>query len=162
VKSFNKKTTLLFMKKLSALILIVFFSLASNLHAEISKEKQQEIEKLLRLTGGEKMVKQRMSQIISAFKEKLPELPPDFWNKFERKADFHGLIEKLIPIYDKYYSIEDLKAVNAFYETPVGQKVLLTLPQVMQESMQIGMEWGEKLGKQVAEEAEQEKAKKAK
>jgi hypothetical protein len=36
-----------------------------------------------------------------------------------------------------------IKVVNAFYESAVGQKVISTLPQVMQESMKVGQEWPE-------------------
>lgn len=68
----------------------------------------------------------------------------------------------LMSIYDKYYTVEDLKAINAFYESPSGQKVLSTLPQIMQESMKIGQEWGSKIGAQAAEEIKQEKANKKK
>jgi len=46
--------------------------------------------------------------------------------------------------------------VNAFYESPAGQRMLSTLPQLMQESMEIGQEWGEKVGRQAAQEAEQD------
>jgi hypothetical protein len=42
----------------------------------------------------------------------------------------------------------------------VGQKVLATLPKVIQESMKIGHEWDERIGKQAAAEAEQESKKK--
>ena len=97
-----------------------------------------------------------MNQLIASFKTQMPQVPEAFWTKFQQKMDTRELINKIIPIYDKYYTIEDLKAVNAFYETPAGQKVLSTLPQIMQESMKVGQEWGQKMGKQAADEAEQE------
>ena len=62
------------------------------------------------------------------------------------------------PLYDKYYTLDDLKAINAFYASPTGQKVLTSLPQIMQESMKIGQEWGAKIGAQAEEEIKQEKA----
>jgi hypothetical protein len=74
--------------------------------------------------------------------------------------DVNELIEKLMPIYDKYYTLEDLKAVNAFYESPAGQRLLVVAPMAMQDAMKIGQEWGEKLGKEAATEAEQEANKK--
>jgi hypothetical protein len=56
--------------------------------------------------------------------------------------------------------LEDLKAVNAFYESPAGQRLLVVAPMAMQDAMKIGQEWGEKLGKEAATEAEQEANKK--
>jgi uncharacterized protein len=101
------------------------------------------------------------TQMISSLKAQMPQVPDLFWTKFQQKMDTHELIEKVIPVYDKYYTIEDLKAINLFYETPAGQKVLSTLPQLIQETMRIGQQWGEKMGKEAVEEAEQELEKKA-
>lgn len=148
------------MKKLLLLAFITIFSWTSIAHAEISKEKRKEVEKMLRLTGMEKLMDQMKTQMISALKAQMKEVPEEFWKKFQEKMDTRELLEKLIPLYDKYYTIEDLKAVNAFYESSAGQKVLSSLPQIMQESMKVGQEWGAKIGKQAAEEAEQELKKK--
>ena len=57
---------------------------------------------------------------------------------------------------DKYYTLEDLKAVNAFYESAAGQKILSTLPQIMQGSIKIGEEWGRSLGKKAADEVQRD------
>lgn len=42
----------------------------------------------------------------------------------------------------------------------VRKQLLATLPQVMQEAMQIGQAWGQKIGKEAADEAEKEMKKK--
>jgi uncharacterized protein len=157
MKTFQLQYT---MKKLLITTLIIICSYVSIAHAEISSEKRKEVETMLRLTGMEKLMTQMKSQMISVFQKQIPDVSQDFWNRFEQKMDVRELIEKIIPVYDKYYTLEDLKAVNAFYESPAGQKVLATLPQVMQESMKIGQEWGEKIGKQAAAEAEEESKKK--
>jgi hypothetical protein len=148
------------MKTLLITTLIIICSHLSNAHAEISPEKRKEVEKMLRLTGMEKLVTQMEHQMISAFQKQIPDVSEDFWSRFEKKLDVRELIEKIIPVYDKYYTLEDLKAVNAFYESPAGQKILSTLPQVMQEAVKIGQEWGEQIGKQAAAEAEEESKKK--
>ena len=148
------------MKKFLITTLLIVGSYVSIANAEISAEKRQEVEKMLRLTGMEKLVTQMKSQMIAGFQKELPDVPQDYWDRFEKKLDMHELIEKIIPVYDKYYTLEDLKAVNAFYESPAGKKILSTLPQVMQESMKIGQEWGAKIGKQAAAEAEAEEKKK--
>ena len=135
-----------------ALVLSVFFSA----RADVSPEKRKEIEKMLRLTGMEKLMGQMETQLIASLKAQMPQASQLFWTKFEQRINTRELIEKLIPLYDKYYTTEDIRAVNAFYETPTGQKLISTLPQLMQEAMKVGQEWGEKMGKQAAEEAEQE------
>src|SRR5579863_1850314 len=144
------------MKKLLLSAILIISSFAFSAHADIAPEKRAEIEKMLRLTGMEKLTQQMMAQMIDGFKKQMPDAPSDFWNKFQQKLDTHELIEKIMPVYDKYYTVEDLKAINAFYESPAGQKILSTLPQVMRESMQIGQEWGARIGKQAAAEADAE------
>jgi hypothetical protein len=148
------------MNKFIALALLIIFSSLSTGRADISADKRKEIEKLLRLTGVEKLADQMKNQMLSSFRTNMPQVPELFWTKFEQKMDTHELVEKIIPVYDKYYTTEDLKALNAFYESAVGQKVISTLPQVMQETMKIGQDWGQKIGKEAAEQAEAELKKK--
>jgi hypothetical protein len=54
-----------------------------------------------------------------------------------QKINFAEVGEQLFyPIYDKFYTEEDLRALTAFYKSPVGQKSLEIMPQLMAESMQ--------------------------
>jgi hypothetical protein len=45
----------------------------------------------------------------------------------------------MIPSYQKHFTKGDLAAMNAFYSSPVGQKVLEELPAVIQEGNQAAM-----------------------
>lgn len=93
-----------------------------------------------------------LDQMVAILQKSHPDAPLEFWVKFRTSANTHELLELIIPVYDKYYSLEDLKQINAFYESPSGQRMVQVSPEVMKESMQIGQQWGSKLGKQVAEE----------
>ena len=144
------------MKKILLSSLFALFSCVAVAQTEVPKDKLQEIEKMLRLSGTEKLMDQMKGQMITALKGQITQAPASFWDKFQKKMDMHELLEKFIPIYDKYYTLEDLKAVNTFYESPAGQKMLTSLPQIMQETMKIGQEWGQKIGQQAGEEAMKE------
>jgi len=141
------------MKHHKIFVLLFSFICALPLKAEIEAEKRAEIDKLLRLTGMEKLMDQMKGQMLGSLKSSVAGAPAGFWEKFSTKMDTRELIEKIVPIYDKYYTIDDLRAVNAFYSSPSGQKILGTLPQVMQESMKVGQEWGQKISQQANEEA---------
>jgi len=133
------------------------------LRADVTPEKRIEINRMLKLTGMEKLVDQMMTQMIASFRTNMKEVPDEFWDRFAQKGHSSELIEMIVPLYDKYYSLEDLRAVNAFYSSPAGQRVLSTLPQIMKESMAIGQQWGAKIGQEAVEEARAEiEAKKAK
>jgi hypothetical protein len=49
------------------------------------------------------------------------------------------IIDAMIPAYQNHFTRGDIQAMNAFYSSPVGQKVLEQLPAVMQEGMQAAM-----------------------
>jgi len=145
------------MKKLLIIVLAALISCAATVRADdISPEKRQEIEKMLKSTGMEKVANQIMGQMIETFKTQSPDVPAEFWTKLQQQMDVHDLISRIIPVYDKYYTLEDLKAINAFYESPAGQKVLANLPQITQECMKIGQQWGEEVGQKVAQQVQEE------
>ena len=89
------------MKKLLIVILIVVSSFVAVAHAETPQEKRKEIERMLRLTGMEKLTSQIMGQMIASLKKQMPDAPADFWNRFQQKMDPRELIEKIIPVYNK-------------------------------------------------------------
>jgi hypothetical protein len=145
------------MKYHKILVLASMLALVGTARAEVSPEKRVEIDKLLRLTGMEKLVEQMKSQMIASFKTSMPGVPAGFWDKVYTKMDGREFLEKIVPIYDKYYSVDDLRAVNAFYSSPAGQKIIATLPQVMHESMTVGQEWGKKVAQDAIQELAEEK-----
>jgi uncharacterized protein len=55
----------------------------------------------------------------------------------------------IIPNYDKYYTMEEINKMIEFYQTPLGKKVISTMPQIMQESVQAGQSWGKEVGEKV-------------
>lgn len=48
-------------------------------------------------------------------------------------------IEKMYPIYAKYFTIAEIKEMTRFYKTPIGIKTLSTMPQAINESLQAGV-----------------------
>jgi uncharacterized protein len=140
------------MKNIITWAVMILVAFATVARAEISAEKRKEVDELLRLTGLEKLMTQMRDQMITSMTSGNTRIPPEVVKRLSAKMDIREVLEKIVPIYDKYYSLEDLRAVNAFYASPAGQKVLSSLPQVMQESMAVGQQWGEKAGRELAAE----------
>ena len=139
------------LKPLFVLTLLVTLGSVLPVKSEISPEKNAAIQKLFEVQGQDKLMQQGIHQMIQNFR-KLPQIPPQFWDDFEQKINTSELLQQLAPVYDKYYSLEDIQGLIAFYETPIGKKLLATTPQVMQESMKIGQEYGQKIAQQAMEE----------
>lgn len=123
----------------------------------ISPAKRALIERLLELTGASNMSKQLMDAMIANFRKSSPEVPAEFWDRFQKEIDMDQLMNEIFPIYDRHLSEEDLKGVVAFYESPVGRKVTAELPAIMQESMSVGQSWGMALAKRITETLRKEK-----
>src|SRR5579863_8438472 len=49
------------------------------------------------------------------------------------------IVDAMTPTYQKHFTKGDIDAMNAFYSSPVGQKVLAELPSVLQEGNQAAM-----------------------
>lgn len=106
---------------------------------------------LVELTGGGDLGKQMLEQMVDAFRASDPSIPDAFWDEFVASVDASELVEMAIPIYVKHLTSEEMAATIAFYSSPEGQAVLRKLPLILSESMAAGQQWGEALGRRVAE-----------
>src|SRR5207244_5021709 len=71
-----------------------------------------------------------------------------FFIKFHSKFDQQAILDLAVPVYDKYYSDDEVKDLIRLYDTPLGQKMLATLPKVMAELQAAGQKQGEEVGRQ--------------
>ena len=128
----------------------------------IDSTKEADIRRLMAVTKADSFVTQLMqslgegirpvmSQSLPAgeYREKLIDL---FIAKFKSKIDAKELINMAVPLYDKYFSDQEIKELIKFYETPVGQKAVSNLPQLTMEMQKQGRAWGERLGRQSMQE----------
>jgi uncharacterized protein len=58
-------------------------------------------------------------------------------------ARVNEIVDEITALYARTFSVEELNAITAFYRGPVGQKFLLKLPAITQESMVIGQKFGQ-------------------
>ena len=87
------------------------------------------------------------------FKEQSPIVEASVWEEFEKEfsnTSIDKLVEMLASVYQKYMNQVDLEEMIIFYQTPVGKKYAKNLSMIMQESMEIGQQWGMKIGQEIA------------
>lgn len=60
---------------------------------------------------------------------------PDEAQKIRQRVKVDEIIERLLPIYDRNFTSEDLKSFIAFYGSGEGQKLKSTIPELMKESV---------------------------
>lgn len=100
-------------------------------------------------------------QIYQMVKASNPEIPDRALGIIEEEttslinSESDSLFEKLIPVYDKHFSAEEIKQLMAFYQTALGKKTIEVMPLVMQESMSVGQAWGQNLGPKLMAQLDQ-------
>ncbi|MGB3191394.1 MAG: DUF2059 domain-containing protein [Limnoraphis sp.] len=133
---------------------------------QIPEDKRQLIEEFLELTGGERTFQQVSQAMLSQMEQQFgamlnsdlgsQQLSPQerqqmaanlsremnrITQKYNRlfleRIDYQKIVEQVYyPLYDKYFSKEDLQVLIDFYKSPTGQKTIEVMPQLLQESIQ--------------------------
>ena len=62
---------------------------------------------------------------------------------------FAELNDEMAKLYATHFTDQELKAILAFYKSPVGQKLLAEQPTVVDASMRYAQDWANKLSDQV-------------
>jgi uncharacterized protein len=129
----------------------------------IDPEKEKDIRQLLELAGTKVLMTQAMGEMEKSTRPALENMLPAgeyreklieaFFVKFREKFNVQRMINLAVPIYDKYFSHEEVKGLIKFYETPLGQKSISVLPQLTAELMSEGRQVGEEAGRQSMMEA---------
>lgn len=145
------------MKKTILAALAVLCLLALPLQAQESTTKEQDIRRLLELTGATKLAEQIMDQMIATLDEDGAD--QGFWKDFRAEIDIEELVRMTIPIYDKHFTQAEIRELIAFYQTPLGVKLVEKMPAIAQESMAAGMKWGGELAQKAMAKLEARKQK---
>jgi hypothetical protein len=126
----------------------------------VDPAKEADIRRLLEVAGSKALMSEILTNMMANMKPMLVNsLPPGeyqaklidlFLDKFTARAndEFPKLVDQEIPIYDKYFSAEDIKGLIQFYQTPLGQKTLSTLPKIVAETQVQGQKLGEQIGRE--------------
>lgn len=121
--------------------------------------KRDDIRKMMDVTGAGKLGIQVMHQMIAAYKQENVQVPDKFWTDFMAEVDADELVEMCIPSYERYFTHDEIRELLAFYETPLGKKLIRTQPAIMRECMIAGQQWGRKIGEKIARRLEEEQEK---
>lgn len=57
----------------------------------------------------------------------------------------NDLANQIVDVWANNFSLDEIKGLRAFYNTPLGQKLIQTLPAVTQQGMAAGQGWGQRV-----------------
>jgi uncharacterized protein len=115
--------------------------------------KEQQIRLLMKLTGSAKLGDQLLGPALEQLRANVGTAVPQnrrqqFMDEFSEKfrARFNGddIVNAVIPIYARYFSLAEIQGLVQFYESPLGHRFVTVLPQLSQESQTVGIKIGQK------------------
>jgi len=116
---------------------------------------EERIIHLLSSTGAKNSYEAVINQMLDLQKELYSDvLGEEYFEQVRGEflnEGFNDIVEMVIPIYKKHFTLEEINGLIEFNESELGQSVNQKMPLVMTESMQAGAEWGAKLGEKIAE-----------
>lgn len=116
---------------------------------------RRDIQKLLEITGalsiGRQMSDLTATQMQEAIEAARPDLPPRFFVILREEVEaavrenMPAYVASIIPVYAKYYTHDEIRALIRFYQSDLGRKTIRVMPQLMRETVEVGRRWGEAL-----------------
>lgn len=105
--------------------------------------------------------RQSMQTIREGLKQKVPNASDSDLNRAAamtdtllKTMDLTGMLDDMIPIYQRHLTKADVAAMEAFYETPTGQKLLREQPAMTAEAMKAVQPRMEKMLNNLMDQAE--------
>ena len=95
---------------------------------EDAAKKKELILSLLKANLARDNMKKIFNQIVE-------QAPPETQEQLRKILKPDEIIERLIPIYSKYYTSEELQDLINFYTSPTGKKHLEQTPQLLEETL---------------------------
>ncbi|WP_037028577.1 DUF2059 domain-containing protein [Psychromonas aquimarina] len=116
----------------------------------------ESIKALMHASGSGSLGEQMLRRMLPSLKKMIPEAQDSFWTNTMAEIDTDEVEKRIIPVYQKYLTEKDIQAINAFYNTPAGKKMLQIQPKIMRESYAIGQKWAQKTAKQVLQKYQEQ------
>lgn len=114
---------------------------------KIDPEFEKDIRALLEVDGTCETSQQITRAMLEQMKRFMPPAPEGFWDDFLKGVDYGEFVDLLVPIYARHMSHEDVKGLIAFYQTPLGRRIVKSEAAITPEAMLAGMTWGQQLGR---------------
>ncbi len=120
--------------------LLILWGLSHTSMAEPATE--QSIRLLIDSSGSDALYQQVMQQMLPSLKRAIPDASDEFWVEVQAELSTDDMISRLIPVYQQHLNEADVQEIIKFNQSPAGKRLIKAQPLIMQDSMQIGQEWG--------------------
>ena len=132
------------------ILAITFLALGVFTTAQTSKEVK--IVELLETMGSTQAMKTSFEYMINYYKQNNPQISSQYWDNSLKHVDYNELVQKLVPVYSKHFTEQEIVDLLNFYNTSTGKKMIEKMPAILEESMEIGRKWGIELAQKIEKE----------
>jgi len=126
------------------LLCIAVILVASIVVKAQTEPTDADIIKMQQVNGSAGSIDAMYPRIVAQLKAAKPGVTEEQWAAVKKEVfdvEVAELSKQLIPIYKKHFTQEDVKAIIAFYESPIGKKLAEQTPLISTESMQASQTW---------------------
>ena len=136
-----------------------FLALGQDAPKPIDPAKKAAISHLLTSMHANDLMNQQMKlmapSIVTMLKSN-PNLTPEFADEFGRRFVSQMNVDAVSDIitqgYADHFSLEEIKDLGAFYDSPAGKKLVEVQPLIMADVAKKAQAYGEKLGMKIAQD----------
>ena len=120
-------------------------------HAPANPLTDAQAKQMLEMTGALDIKEQLLHSVMNYFHSSMPFMPKDVSDDLEQSFGKLDLETPIIAIYKQHISADDAVAIIAFYKTPAGKDMIESMPTIMQQSQQVGLQSARKTAQEVVE-----------
>ncbi len=100
-------------------------------------QKRALILKFIDVFGTRSSLTHNFDSMLNALSQQKPQEA----QKIRDRLKVDEIIERLIPLYDKHFTAEELKTYIDFYSSDKGQKLIFSIGAIMKESIQVSADY---------------------
>lgn len=89
------------------------------------------------IAGNPKMTEARKQRALENVDEEIPLAVTTLTQVLADPTLIEELGAEMVSLYARFYTVQEVEQLTAFYKTPLGRKMLATMPQLSTESMAI-------------------------
>ncbi len=96
-----------------------------------------------------------LPQLVNLIKQQAPNLTEDQIKMVsdmigeEMKSTLPKMVTANARIYASHFTLDELTAIEQFYQSPAGQKVIAETPAIIKEAVPLGIAWGREAAAEV-------------
>ena len=107
---------------------------------------------VLKASGAVDAMIAAMRAAIPSQRQATPQVPAEFWTHFDARMVEEApiLADSMAILYAKTFSLQELEGLTAFFNSPLGRKMVSAQPTLIAESAALGQRWGARIGEEIA------------